>query len=91
LLIANPQHNYDILNSKRGVRRNGVGIGSAEGDVSKRANSQLEPSDSVRITDRHPGGKEGNRGVATELERKRSLEHGTNNELMDKHIRPKTR
>jgi hypothetical protein len=88
---SNPQHNYDILNSKGEVRKNGVGTGLAEGDVSKRANSQLEPGDSVRITDRHPGGKEGNRGVATDLEKKRSLEHGTNNELMDKHIRPKTR
>jgi hypothetical protein len=87
---SDSQHNYDIVDSNGNVRKNGVGTGLAEDGVSKRANSQLDPGDKVIITDRHPGGAEGNRGKALETEKKRSLEHGSNNELMDKHTRPKT-
>ena len=88
---SDPQHNYDILDSNGNVRKNGVGTGLAEGDVSKRAESQLSKGDTYRITDRHPGGAEGNRGKALDTEKQRSLEHGANNEPMDKHQRPRTR
>jgi hypothetical protein len=85
---ADPQHNYDILNQDGNVRKNGVGTGLAENDVSKRAQSQLKKGDTYRITDRHEASS-GARGRAYDREKKRSKEHYENGEKMDRHQRPK--
>lgn len=69
--------------------KNGVGIGEAEGDVSERAESQLEPGDTYRITDRHARAP-GARGRAYDRERERSRQHYDGDEPMDKHRRPKS-
>ena len=83
-----PQHNYDILDKDGRVRKNGVGTGSADDGVSKRAESQLEEGDTYRITDRHEAG-EGARGRAYDREKERSREHYEAGEPMDRHKRPR--
>jgi len=84
----NPQHNYDILDKDKRVRKTGVGTGEAKDDVSKRAESQLEEGDTYVIRDRIPG-QPGARGKAYDREKELAKEHYANGEPMDKHKRPK--
>jgi|GEM_PF-880733 len=85
---SDPQHNYDILNSKGEVRKTGVGTGEAKDGVSARAEGQLQPGDTYRIRDSHPAGP-GARGKAYEREKELAKEHLDANEPMDRHVRPR--